>query len=125
VGEVNLVARGYYAAGAQRKPWIDRVDDLRIGNRVYFVHPDQFRISVHGNFFAAANDIEMSDPDVVPQSNFADANYQVQMHDTYVVLNFALPGVDNAKADAHTFADAITKEQSVGRTQEKRRQEGD
>ncbi len=101
------------AAIAENKYRIDLVDDLRIGNRVDLVHPDYFAVATQTHGRAAANDIQVTDTHVVADRKLLYACDYVQMADLHVVFDGALMRVDDAKPDANSFADLISKEQSI------------
>jgi hypothetical protein len=124
IGEIYFVSGSNDAAVAKQEPWISRVNHIRIGYRVNFIHANYLRITPERNFVAAANNIQMPDADVVSDYQLLDPDKDIQMTDSYVIINPAVLRVDYAQTNTNTFADSITEKPAIEGALEKRREQG-
>jgi hypothetical protein len=68
---------------------------------------------------SAANDIQVTDTHVIADRQLLNPRDHVQMTDLHVIFDGALVRVDDAKPDANSFADLISKEQTIKRAFQK------
>jgi hypothetical protein len=66
----------------------------------------------------------MADAHVVPDAQFLDADYHIEMTDFYVVRDLTLSGINNTQANVNALPYAVTQEQPVTASHQKRGQQG-
>ena len=68
IREINLMPGGDDTARAEEKTGIGWIYDVRIRNRVYLVQAKDFGIATEKNPVTTANDIQVSNPHVIADS---------------------------------------------------------
>ena len=123
IREINLVSGSDNASVTQNKYRIDLIDNFRVGDGIDLVHPDYLAVAAQTHVRAAANDIQMSDADMVFNREFLYARDDVEVSDGNIVVDAAFAGIDNADPDPNSFANLVAEEQAIKRTFEERRQQ--
>jgi hypothetical protein len=67
------------------------------------------------NFVAASYYVQVPDPYMVANVELLHPEDQIEMANLNVVVNPALPRINDAEADSNAFADVIVEEESVAR----------
>ena len=99
----------------QNKYRIDWINNFGIGDRVDLVQANDLAVSTECYFRSAANDVQVSDADVVFDHDLLDTRDDVEVTDDYVVVDRALARVDDADADSDAFADPVSEEPAIER----------
>jgi hypothetical protein len=107
------VPRRNDAAGAKGKSRIDRVNNIRLGDRVDFIHPNDLRVTSEVNFVAAPDYVQVPDSYVIINFKLLDPEDQVEVPNLHIVADTAFARADDAQSDAHPFSNFVSKKQPV------------
>ncbi len=125
VGEVYLMSSCYDAAIPQQKPWIDWVNNIGVRNGVNLVQAHYFRIPSQRDFASPTNNVQMPNPNVLPDAQLFHAQHQIQMTYLNVIVDRTLARIYDAETDFYPAANLITKEEAIEASFEKRREKRD
>jgi len=109
----------------EHKARIRSVYNVRIRNRINLVHSDNLRVTSQPYLVTTADNIQVSNPSVIPDAKLLYTDHYVEVSDLYIIFYGALARIDYAETDTHALAHSVTKEEAINGPFEKRRKEGD
>jgi hypothetical protein len=75
------------------------------------------------HFLASADYIQVADAHMILDAQFLYTDYHIEMTDYYIVADLTRPGIDDTQPDVNALAYAVTKEQPVTCSHQKRGQQ--
>jgi len=109
-------------SSSEGKARLNRIHHVRVRDRIYLIQANYLRESVELHFCASAYDVQVSDPDMIPEDQFTHANDYIQMPNLYILFYAAFPRINDTKANLNTLADMVTEQQPIAWPHEKRRE---
>src|SRR4051794_37330288 len=82
---------------------------IGLGNRVDLIKPNDLGIPTEADFIAAADDVQMSDPAMVADSEFLCPQQYIEMSDLDVIAYLTGRSVNYRESNAHPFTDLVSK----------------
>src|SRR5438445_1110376 len=96
IGKIYFVSGRNNTAIAQEESWINRINYVWFGHGIYFIHPDNLRISSQVNLVAASDDIKVADSYVVANLELLNSDDQIKVSNLNIVFDAAFPRIDDA-----------------------------
>jgi hypothetical protein len=113
ISKIDLVSGSDHAAIAENEPWVSRIHNVGIGNRIDLVESNYFRKSAQRDFVAAANNIQVSDARMVSDDQLLNSDYEIEVPDLNVIGNLTVSRIKQTTANADPFSDLVSKEQTI------------